>query len=611
MTQQTPIRIAGRFVWGRPLDGTPRTDSTYLRRGTRVLTATGRTSRWSMLPGWQRAAVRLGVPALALGTQQVYMLAPTITAGAAAALAAVGGVRGGRALRARWQLRRFRAVYITPVLAALAPALGDVPVRLHVSPELGNLVPRLAKPMSPAEKEVRAWYGEHVEPVLRWAPDRVWRTWVRAEELAKPVTSRLDHFRRPVDGEQGPRIQLSVAAPFLTMEQRQFVSAVVSAKVPAGELVEKWDQVGTQVGVVWTVRRRPPSRVGYADLAARMDQLAEWEYFLGLGVGSKPVVISLRDDSPHIACSAGTGAGKSVLAQLIAVQVLARGGRVVILDLKGSHRWALGMPGVDYCTTPAQMHAALVKLAALANERNGLALHEEEGWDPGERVFVIAEELNATMTQLRDHWSDVRNSGDPKVSPGVKAFRNLLFMGRSAKINVFAVAQMLTANTTGGPESRENFGIRALARYTRNNWQMLVPEAAMPRPSRTLGRWQVVVGGTATEVQVCFLTAPEARLLVAKHSPVTRTPLKDDDQGFSQRTTLVGEQTDPLEERVTLRAVVDRKLVPWAYEATKKRLQKARKSEPPTAPAVVGKEGLADVFRLGDMIAWVESEMVR
>jgi hypothetical protein len=88
-------------------------------------------------------------------------------------------------------------------------------------------------------------------------------------------------------------------------------------------------------------------------------------------------------------------------------------------------------------------------------------------------------------------------------------------------------------------------------------------------------------------------------------------PLKTDGLGFSQRTAPVGETADPLDERVTLRTVVDRKLVPWQYEATKKRLQKARKSEPPTAPAVVGKEGLADLFRLGDMIAWIESERVK
>jgi hypothetical protein len=610
MANNSPGRIAYRLISGRPLDGVARTDATYLRPATRALTPHGRASRWARLPGWKRQAARLGIPVAGCGAYAAWSAAPVVTAASATVLAGIAGAHGVRTLRRAWRTRRFRAVYIRPVLAALAPALGDASIRLHVDPELGSLMPRLARPMSPAEKAAREWYGERVEPVIRWAPDRVMRGAWALQKAAEPLTRHLVHLRVPRE-EVGPCVRLVFGTPYLTVEQRAHVTAVIKAKLPTGELQEAWDQVGEQVGVVWTVRKRPPKAVGYADLAARLDGLKEWEYFVGLGADRKPVVISLKDDSPHIACSAGSGAGKSVLAQLIAVQVLARGGRVVILDLKGSHRWALGMPGVDYCTTPAQMHAALLKLAALANERNTLALHEDEDWDPGERVFLIAEELNATMTQLRDYWSDVRQPGESKVSPGVKAFRNLLFMGRSAKINVFAVAQMLTANTTGGPESRENFGIRALARYTRNNWQMLVPEASMPRASRTLGRWQIVTGGTATEVQVCFLFAHEARLLVAKCSPVARTPLKADGQGFSQRAAPVGETADPLDERVTLRMVVDRKLVPWQYEATKKRLQKARKGEPPTAPAVVGKEGLADLFRLGDMIAWVESEMVR
>jgi len=87
---------------------------------------------------------------------------------------------------------------------------------------------------------------------------------------------------------------------------------------------------------------------------------------LGLGAGDKPVIVSLREDSPHIACSAGSGAGKSVLAQTVAVQVLARGGQVVILDLKGSHRWALGLPGIVYCTPPDPLSETITLREAVA-----------------------------------------------------------------------------------------------------------------------------------------------------------------------------------------------------------------------------------------------------
>jgi hypothetical protein len=511
-----------------------------------------------------------------------------------------------RRWRRWWRLRRFRRTYIRPTIAALRPALGDAPVRLHVDPGLGNLMPRLAKPMSPAEKALRRWYGQRVEPVLRWAPERVQRAGWGVQRFALPVTTRLRYLLTRPREDPGLRIELRTAVPFLTTEQRSLVEAVIAAKIPAGELVKTWDQVGTQVTATWTVRRRPPARVGYADLAARIEQLAEWEFFLGLGVGGKPVTISLHEDSPHIAISAGSGAGKSVLAQLVAVQVLARGGSVVILDRKGSHRWALGLPGVDYCTRPEEMHAALVRLATLADQRNADAFREEDGWDPGARVLVIAEELNATFAQLRAWWEDVRVSGQPKIPPAVRAFRELLFMGRSAKINVLAVAQLLTAQTTGGPESRENFGVRALARYTRNAWMMLVPEAAMPHASRTLGRWQIVVGGVATETQVCYLTAPEARLLVHKARAAVHMPADTLDGRLTRKVHMDVDTSAEL----TLQDSIDEGICPWPLATVQKRLQRARRAGRETVPPSVGKRQRADLYARTDLIAWIESELV-
>jgi hypothetical protein len=270
---------------------------------------------------------------------------------------------------------------------------------------------------------------------------------------------------------------------------------------------------------------------------------------------------------------------------LLAAQVLARGGRVLILDRKGSHRWAIGQPGVDYCTKATQMHTALIREAAEADERNDLALHEDEGWDPGPRTLIICEELNATIGQLSNYWAEVREKGDPKKSPAVSALAELLFMGRSAKKNVLAIAQMLTARAIGGPEARENFGVRCLARYTSNAWKMLVPEAAMPRTSRTLGRWQIVTGGQATEVQVAFLTNAEARAL--------GSGAKDPDSALSSNVPGDGDM-------MTLRDAVDAGVVPWSYEAAKKRLQ--RKIGDP--PSTRGKRGNADLYARADLKAW-------
>jgi hypothetical protein len=592
-------RLTWRYVTGGRLDGLP------IQPG----------APW---PRRRRALWRLGPPTMLVAAAAEYSTHPAATEASLSVLTTAAAVRGAQAARRAWRTRRFRAVYIRPTLAALRPALGDAPVRLHVDPGLGTLMTRLAKPMSPAEEAVRRWYGARVEPVLRWAPDHVQRAAWAVQRAARPVTRHAALLRRPVT-DAGQRIQLDTAVPYLTVEQRQLVSSVIGAKIPAGELVESWDQVGPTVRATWTVRRRPPRHVGYADLAARFAELTESQYFLGLAAASRSTRVDLHDDAPHLAISAGSGAGKSVFAQLVAVQVLARGGQVVILDRKGSHRWALGMPGVDYCTQPEQMHAALIRLAHLADQRNSDALYAPEDWDPGYRVLVIAEELNATMAQIRAWWESEREKGQPKIPPAVRAFRELLFMGRSAKINVLAVAQMLSALATGGPEARENFGVRALARYTKNNWQMLVDGVAMPRPSRTLGRWQIVVQGAATETQVCYLSPDEARLFVHKHRAVPASPPdhgsplmasgQELSPGHGPVAGPAGTPADPRDELLTLRDAVDRRLLPWEHPAAKKRLQRARTAGRLT-PEPAGQRGQADLYRAGDLLAWAESELI-
>jgi hypothetical protein len=395
MKHTTP-RIIYRYVAGRPLDG--RTGYPYLSRGP---------ARW---PGWRRQLVRLTIPAASF----VTLHDPQTVAAAASVVGTVVLYQ----VRRRWSRRRFRREYVTPTLAAISAPLGGVRVRLHVDPGLGSLTPRLATPLSPAEQAARLWYGERVEPALRWPADTAMRAWWALQRAAAPLTDRLTVLRRPAAEQLGPRIELTVAAPYLSSEQRSLVSSIIHAKIPAGELVESWDQVGAQVTGRWVVRRRPPTRVGVEELLAAMPQLQEWEFFLGQTTGARPVVLSLTDDSPHIAVSAGTGAGKSVLAQLVAVQVLARGGRVIILDRKGSHRWALGLAGVDYCLKPAQMHDALIRAAAVADQRNTDALYEADDWDPGPRTLIICEELNATIGQLTTYWADTRAKDEPKRSPG-------------------------------------------------------------------------------------------------------------------------------------------------------------------------------------------------
>lgn len=522
----------------------------------------------------------------------------------------------------RWWRGRLARQYLLPVSETIASPLA-ARFRLMVSAE--HVRPhRTVQPLSPVEERVRAWYGTRVEPIVRWLPDRVARVRTAVGRWLAPVARVVDQLRRP--RPEPPVIRLDVWRPYLTPEQQGFVESVIRTKIPLPDCSVTWRQIGSRVTATWTVRKPPPRRAGCQDLLAVWDRLTDTDLYVGES-SSGPVVVSLHDDSPHIAVSAGSGAGKSVLAQLLATQVLARGGEVVILDRKGSHRWAVGLPRVTYARRPAEMHAVLVRLAEIADERNQRSLSEPESWDPGPRILVILEELNATIGQLVDHWGDVRQSGDPRTSPAIRALREILYMGRSAKVNVVAIAQMLTARAIGGPEARENFSVRCLARYTSNAWRMLAPHVPMPRSTRQLGRWQIVTGGTSTETQVAYLTDAESRVFAARGGgdaasllsgaaavpirdarsdrPSTRDVPGDIPMAGDSRGQLDG-LTDPLSEPLTLREAVGQGVVPWSYDATKKRLQRS-----PTRPGAIGRRGLAVLYRRGDLIEWVERETSR
>jgi hypothetical protein len=403
---------------------------------------------------------------------------------------------------------------------------------------------------------------------------------------------------------------LTIDAPYISADDVKLVAAIIRGKIPAGDTQVQWDMVGSKVRAVWTVRQQPPRDVGLDDVAEYFDTLPEDEYVLGLTAGRAPFTISLADDAPHIAISGGSGAGKSVLVQLIAAQVLRRGGQVTIIDIKGSHRWAKGVPGVNYCITGGQAHDALVHLAELASQRNLDAFNsDDDDYDPGIRHLVILEEVNAGIAILNNYWDGARLKGDPILSPAITGLRFLLFTGRSAKCNVVGIAQSLTARAIGGPEARENFAVRALARYTSNAWKMLAPQAPMPRASRVRGRWTIVIGDTVTQVQVAYLSPAQMRA-VARVTGGAKIPDARLTSTVTGNPGETGNTVDPLSEPIALRDAIAEGILPWSKDALKMRMLRARKAGR-ALPEPVGKRGLqTDLYRRGDLIIWAESEKV-
>jgi hypothetical protein len=209
-------------------------------------------------------------------------------------------------------------VYVRPLTQVVRRTTPGA--RVHIDPDFSSLAARLVRPMSPAEKAAREWYGEHLQTYVRWAPDRLMRAYWSAHEATEPFRNRLDWFRNRTETEP-VRVEITLPSGFATKEQRDFIRQAVVAKLGVSDLVETWDQVGPTARGMWTVRERPPEKCVLADVIGILDSIPEWEFVVGITTGGRPVIISLDDDAPHIACSAGSGAGKSVLAKAIAVQV--------------------------------------------------------------------------------------------------------------------------------------------------------------------------------------------------------------------------------------------------------------------------------------------------
>lgn len=589
-------RVVGRFISGRDLAGGRTTDATFFHSSVTCVTG----SRWARQPGWKRALTRITLPPAAVAAAVSIHQDPIIWGNSAGAVGTVLAVRGTVGAARSIRHRRFRQVYVRPLTAAIRRGeKGVADAQVHVSPDLAGLQARLTRPMSPAQVAARRWYGTHIQPAVRWTPERLMRAYWAVHASSGPIRNRLDWFR--IAPEQLPaRVEITVPSGFVTKEQRDLIRQAVVAKIGMSDLLETCDQVGPVATIRFVVRERPPVKVGYAEIAPHLAGLANWEFIVGLTTGGRPVIISLDDDAPHISCSAGSGAGKSVLAMVLAAQVLSRGDRVTILDRKGSHRWARGLDGVTYCTKPAEMHEALIRLSALADQRNEEAMDQPEGWVPGHREFIIFEEMNATVAQLTQWWEDNREKSDPKRSPAISAFRNIMYMGRSAWVNLFGVAQMLTAQVTGGPEARENFGVRFLARYTANNWKMLAPECPMPKKSKTRGRWQVVIAGEATEVQVAHLSDGDARELAAvPTSTITHTPSDLQEQ---MGTSVDGDN----EKLVTLQQAAERFCPGINLETLKKRRQRARAHG--SGPRTARVRGRAELYEPSEIRRWFEDE---
>ena len=276
--------------------------------------------------------------------------------------------------------------------------------------------------------------------------------------------------------------------------------------------------------------RPPPSYVPWEGRIAAAVERAEFNELV-FGVGKRDAIIKAAySQSPHVCIPGGSGGGKSALAAFLLLQEMMRGSLIINLDPKWiSHLWLQDLPNVINAHEIPDLHAALVWLGRELHRRTRAAYASAGGTGRvrgkvGDRIIVLAEELNFGMPDLKDHWTEIR-AGDkslPKKSPAISGLSALSCAGRASDIHMWLVAQLLTVESTGVKDStiRTNAGIKAMIRHDKPGWDMAVGKhVPMPPPSTTPGRINVVTGeGIPRETQVPYLHLDDPDEAVADKS---------------------------------------------------------------------------------------------
>lgn len=576
-----PVRVVGRsvgrFVGGKDLFGAARTNAGFVARGDRIHHRSGRANKWSHLPGYHRAGIRLGALALGLYAILGLYLAPTATAPTLKALwwfvaAPLGGWLTLHNARRQDKLKRA----LRPTALALGELLG---ISRHVDPRSWITVPDGYRedPNRPAVIELPGSF--HGAKALQ-------------ERIVEIAATRLD--------------------------------------IPEPEVEWKF---GSPNRVILRATPLPPLLCTWAMFSPLLETARPGERVLGIGTRSTTVSADMVADAPHIAFSAPTGEGKSYTTSMIVMQSLHEGGNALICDIKlVSVPWARSLKNVRYCDSVALVHDALCWLDTEMERRyhlvrgsiNDEGEHDEDAVGP--ELMVVLEEVNSLIDELEAHWMELREKGDPKTSPAIRAIRRGLSMGRQARIKFLVIAQYLTAAAIGGPAARQNLPTRILIQPNRNTWNMLAPDCKQPGGrypdyGSNKGRAVVILRGKPVAVQLGYVPNKEARRY-ALNGIVT--PFPGEVPGTTPGNAPVGSPTAPDNvitlpldagptrvesvRLVTLREYYDEGKLPGTWEAVKKARTNARQESwtGPSFPEPVKVIGQKQYYDPADLAAFYD-----
>lgn len=568
-------RVAYRFVLGRELDGVKRTNARWRHPGLEPRSGFEHTTWWTRQPYRRRAAIRLAVTAWLI----VHAVGVAVDWSATwvtlrVQLLLVGFVVGFVVVH-RYRKFSHREGVVVPVGQVVAEWLG---------------------------------YDRHVDPL----------------NLVKVPLSYRTNPDRPIE------ISLPKHYAETDRRQKQLASHVAGR---AGIKSHDYEVLleGDQPKMLVRAQLVPPDEVMWADdEELRTLVMACWDdslLCLGRGLYGRPVWVDWKRDSPHLALSFGSGAGKSSLIRFLAAQTVYKGGRAVIMDGgkdgESHESWTRDrnlqlIDGVEFYSSIEEEHEALIAWEA-ERKRRAQAVLARSG-EQFQRTLMVLEERNVTKPALQAYWASIREQGDPIKSPALQAIANLVNAGRSVNINCVASAQRFDAAAIGGGDVRGSFQLRSLARFDEQARKMLIPDILpKPKSSNHEGRCILVLSGEVTDYQAAFLTPDETVELcysgVAQSdtriiAPRPKSPVLTH-RSPGDSTVLGQVEAAPPRTLMTISQAVQEGILNRSLESARKAGVRGLKGEGTFAPVREKATGGAHLYDVDDLAAWDAEHPVR
>lgn len=439
--------LVGRFLSGRHLWRERKTDCTFRRRGTKPLDAKDRPPPfWEYWPEWYRLAYRLSAIALVIGWF-IYGLLPVISfTGCCAALVATGKSR-----------------------------------KLYDAIRVDNSV-------------VRPLWKGLITMGVYGSGDRY-----------------SDYLTLPNDYDRDKKATVVLRLPDYfesTDDQKKRVARFVIRKL-GGQWDAHWSDKGTTI-LRLTHTPQPPSKFPFSQALRIIRGLKDGQLFIGLGSRGEPIIIDLDKETPHLAITAGTGAGKSSLIALIVIQIIAWGARIFAIDPKMvSFNPVKHLPHIDIIRNVADQWDVIAMFRAEMDRRYDV-LNEDEN-ATFTRWVLILEEQNAFYGDSTDYWEATRQRGEPARPRVYRDIGAVLNKGRQCHMNVISVYQRASANVCGGGDVRSQYGYFLLGRYKKAEWKMFIDIWPWQSPSRIPGRFTFYNGEDYGPVQVAYPFVPDVK----------------------------------------------------------------------------------------------------